>query len=180
MFMQPPIDSVVTINSLNMLTKDPPLLESGQKFLRFSLGSQDSGLLPLEQISEVLNVTVADILPVPEMPSCVLGIYNWRGTMLWLVDLEHLVDCPPLSRQGRGLASLMAMVIQVDGQSVGLVVQYVNDIELHDAEQLQSAAAGLFPPRLLPFVKGYLPGANGTVLDTEAIARSPMWQVHRS
>ena len=179
--MLPPLDPLVTINSLNLLTSDAPLQEEyRQKFLRFSLGSQDSGLLPLEQISEVVSVTVADILPVPEMPSCVLGIYNWRGEMLWLIDLEHLVDYPPLSRQGRGLESVMAMVIQMDGQSMGLVVQDVNDIEWHDAEQLQAAAAGLFPPKLLPFVKGYLPGGNGTVLNTEAIARFPMWQVHRS
>lgn len=178
--MLPPLDLVDTTNSLSLLSSEPPLPEeSRQKFLRFSLGPQDSGLLPLEQISEVLRVSVADILPVPEMPSCVLGIYNWRGEMLWLIDLEHLVDCPPLLRQGR-LEFLMAMVIQINGQSMGLVVQNVNDIEWHDAEQLQSAAAGLFPPGLLPFVKGYLPGAKGTVLDTEAIARSPLWQVHRS
>ncbi len=176
-----PLNPVVKTTSFTLVNSDPPFPEeSRQKFLRFSLGSQDSGMLPLEQISEVLNVTVANILPVPEMPSCVLGIYNWRGKMLWLIDLQHLVDYPPLLQQGRGLGSLMAMVIQMDGQSMGLVVQYVNDIELHDAEQLQPAAAGLFPPRLLPFVKGYLPGANGTVLDTGAIASFPMWQVHRS
>ena len=176
--MLQPLDPVLSINSLTLLNSEPPQSDSRQKFLRFSLGSQDSGLLPLEQISEVIGVSVADILSVPEMPSCVLGIYNWRGEMLWLIDLEHLVGCPPLSRLGR-LASLMAMVIQVDDQSVGLVVQYFNDIELHDAAQLQSAAAGLFPPQLLPFVKGYLPGANGTVLDAEAITRFPLWQVHR-
>ena len=178
--MLPPLDSVLTITSLNLLTSDPPRPDSRQKFLRFSLGEHDSGLLLLKQISEVIGVSVTEILPVPEMPSCVLGIYNWRGEMLWLIDLEHLVGFPPLSRLARGLASLMTMVIQVDGQSVGLVVQYVNDIELQDAQQLQPASAGLFPPELLPFVKGYLPGANGTVLDTEAIARSPLWQVHRS
>lgn len=176
-----PLDPVVTTTSLTLVSSNSPLPEeSRQKFLRFSLGPQDSALLPLEQIAEVLSVKVADILPVPEMPSCVIGIYNWRGKMLWLIDLEHLVDYPPLSQQGKRLESLMAMVIQMDRQSMGLVVQYVNDIELHDAEQLLSAAAGLFPPRLLPFVKGYLPGVNGTVLDTGAIARFPMWQVHRS
>ena len=179
--MLPLLDPVVTINSLDLLTSDPPLLEdSRQKFLRFSLGSQDSGMLPLEKISEVLSVAVADILPVPEMPSCVLGIYNWRGKMLWLIDLENFADRPLLSQQGRGLDSLRAMVIQIEGQYRGLVVQYINDIELYDAEQLQPPLRGLFPPRLLPFVKGYLPGANGIVLDIEAIARFPMWQVHRS
>lgn len=173
-------DPLVTTTSLTLLSSDQPRLEeSRQKFLRFCLGSQDSGLLALDEISEVLSINVADILPVPEMPSCVLGVYNWRGKMLWLIDLDHLVDYPPLSQQGK-FESLRAMVIQIDGQSMGLVVQYVNDIELHKGEQLQPATAGLFPPKLLPFLKGYLPGANGTVLDPEAIARFPVWQVHRS
>lgn len=173
------IDSLATMESLTNRISQPLWQDSKAKFLRFSLGCQDSGLLLLAEVSEVLGVTVADILSVPEMPSCVLGIYNWRGKMLWLVDLAHLVDYPPLSWQGRDLVSAMAIVIQMNGQSIGLVVQHVFDIELHDAEQLESAA-GLFPPRLLPFVKGYLPSANSAVLDPEAIARFPMWQVHRS
>ena len=177
--MLPLLDPVVTINSLDLLTSAPILEDSRQKFLRFSLGPQDSGLLPLEQISEVLSIAVADILPVPEMPSCVLGIYNWRGKMLWLIDLANFADHSLLSDQGRGLESLRAMVIQIEGQYMGLVVQCINDIEWHEAE-LQPPLRGLFPPRLLPFVKGYLPGANGIVLDTEAIARFPMWQLHRS
>ena len=174
------LSSLVTTNSPDWLTSEaPPQEESCQKFLRFSLGSADSGLLPIEQISEVLSVNVADILPVPEMPSCVMGIYNWRGKMLWLIDLNHLVDYPSLSAQGGELRSLMAMVIEINGQYLGLMVQQVIEIELHNAEQLQPADVGLFPPKLLPFVKGYLAGANGTVLDPEAIARFPLWQVHR-
>jgi len=171
-------NSATLASSLSLLNLDPPQFDSRQKFLRFSLGPQDSGLLPLEEIGEVLHVNVLDILPVPEMPACVLGIYNWRGNMLWLIDLEHLIDCP--ASQQRQAPFLMAMVVQVDEQYLGLVVQAVKDIELHDATQMQSATAGLFPAKLLPFVKGYLPSADGTVLDVEAIARSPMWQVHRS
>lgn len=174
-----PLEALITTNSVNQLTSQPFVAATGQKFLRFALGSHDRGLLPLEAIAEVINITVADILPVPEMPSCVLGIYNWRGKMLWLVDLNHLVDYPPLLQPDTALESVMAMVIQMNGQSIGLVVQSVKDIELHDATQLQKAPVGLFPPRLLSFVKGYLLNADGLVLDTEAIARCPMWQVHR-
>ena len=63
--------------------------------------------------------------------------------------------------------------------SLGLVVQHVNDIELHDLQQLQPAAPGLFPPRLLPFILGSLPGENSTVLDVNAIAQCPLWQIYR-
>lgn len=170
------LDSVLTPTSLDLLTKDPLPPEPRQRLLRFPLGLQDSALLPLEQIAEIIRVNVAEILPVPEMPSCVLGICNWRGEMLWLVDLNHLVGCPPLSLE-RG--ALMAMVVQVNDQTVGLVVHKVNDIELHDLQQLQKAEAGLFPSKLLPFVLGALPGDRGTVLDVTAIIHSPMWQIHR-
>lgn len=174
-----PFDSIVISSSLTQLNSVTPLSESRQKFLRFALGFQERGLLPLEQIAEVLSVTIADILPVPEMPSCVLGIYNWRGKMLWLVDLNHLLDYPPLSPPEQSVA-LMVMVIQINGQSIGLVVQYVKDIELYDPVHIQPATADLFPAKLLSFILGYLPSANGLVLDSLAIARCPLWQFHRS
>ncbi|HEY9673277.1 MAG TPA: chemotaxis protein CheW [Waterburya sp.] len=169
-----------TATTLDLLTLDPLPLETGERLLRFPLGLQDSALLPLEQITEIIRVNVAEILPVPEMPSCVLGICNWRGTMLWLIDLNHLLSYPPLSQQERGLATPMAMVVQANDQTVGLVVQRVNDIELHELQQLQPAAPGLFSPNLLPFVLGALPGGKGTVLDVTAIKQCPLWQVHRT
>ncbi len=171
------LDSLLTATSLDLLTLDDPLpTETCQRLLRFPLGLQDSALLPLEQIAEILRVNLAEILPVPEMPDCVLGICNWRGEMLWLVDLNHLVGFVPLSLAA---TSPIAMVVQVNDQPVGLVVQQVNDIELHELEKLQPAAAGLFPPKLLPFVLGTLPGGSGTVLDVTAVTLSPLWQIHR-
>jgi positive phototaxis protein PixI len=174
-----------TATSLDLVTLDDLFnealgpSETGERLLRFPLGLEDSALLPLEQITEIIRVNVAEILPVPEMPSCVLGICNWRGTMLWLIDLNHLLGYPPLSQQERGLATSMAMVVQLNEQTVGLVVQRVNDIELHELQQLQPAAPGLFSPKLLPFVLGALPRGKGTVLDVTAITQCPLWQIHR-
>jgi len=168
----------LTATSLDLLTLDEPLpSETCQsRLLRFPLGSQD-GLLPLEQIAEILRLDVTDILPVPEMPSCVLGIVNWRGQMLWLVDLHNLVGGTPLSlRIGK---FPIAIVVKVNNQYIGLIVENINDIESHDLQQLAPATTGLFPPKLLPFVLGYLPGDVGTVLDITAIAQCPLWQIHR-
>lgn len=174
------LDSVLTAASLDLLTlDDSPPTDTCQRLLRFPLGFQDSVLLPLEQIAEIFRVNVADILPVPEMPDCVLGICNWRGEMLWLVDLNDLVGCPPLSSLEPVLISPMTMVVQVKDQSVGLVVQQVNDIELHELAQLQPAAPGLFSPGLMPFVLGYLPEGSGAVLDVNTITECPLWQIHR-
>jgi positive phototaxis protein PixI len=67
----------------------------------------------------------------------------------------------------------------MNDQALGLVVRRVNDIELHELERLQPAAPGLFPPKLLPFVLGALPGDKGTVLDVTAISQCPLWQIQR-
>ncbi len=173
-----------TANSLESLTLDflnetPMSPESGERLLRFPLGREDSALLPLEQIAEIIRVNVAEILPVPEMPSCVLGICNWRGTMLWLIDLNHLVGYPPLFQQQQVLLTPMAMVIQSKDQAVGLVVQQVNDIELHELQKLQPTAPGILPSKLLPFALGVLPQGNGPVLDVTTIIQCPLWQIHR-
>lgn len=170
-----------TVNSLNLLTLDEPLPpETRQRLLRFPLDEQSSALLPLEQIAEIIRVNVMEIMPVPEMPSCIFGISNWRGEMLWLVDLNYLLGGLPMSQGRQILASSVAMVIQVQSQFLGLVVQQVNDIELHELKQLQPATIGLFPPKLLPFVLGALPGGNGTVLDVTAISQCSLWQKNGS
>jgi len=171
-------NSVLTLTNLDPLNLEPLPPENRQRLLRFSLGVEESALLPLEEIAEILRLNTAAILPVPEMPSCVLGICNWRGKMLWLVDLNHLIGSEPLSFQRAVPGSPVAMVVEVNDQSLGLVVQQVNDIELHELQQLQPAAPGLFPARLLPFVLGALPGDNGTVLDVKAITQYPLWQIN--
>lgn len=164
--------------ALDFFDEVPLSPETRQRLLRFPLGSEDSALLPLEQIAEIFKVNVAEILPVPDMPNQVLGICNWRGEMLWLVDLNHLVGCQPVFRQELVLELPVVMMIQANNRSVGLVVPQVNDIELHDLQQLQSAAYGLFPPKFLPFVLGALPGGDGTVLDVTAITQYPLWCTH--
>lgn len=177
--MEPLNQAIAT--SLSLLTDDLSAeSEPRQKFLQFTLGTADRGLLPLEQIAEVLIINTEGILPVPEMPGCVLGVCYWRGKMLWLVDLGHLLDYPPLLQLKQPRASAIAIVIQVEHQSLGLVVPQVEDIELHSTAQLQPATIGLFPAGLLPFIKGYFPETNNLLLDIAAIARFPLWQVHRS
>lgn len=170
-----PIKSL--LNSLDLLTLDEPLPpETRQRLLRFPCW-EESALLPLEEITEIIRLNVTEILPVPEMPNCVLGICNWRGEMLWLVDLNHLIGGKSMILATT--ANPVAMVIQVNEQAVGLVVSQVHDIELHDLQQLQSKVTGLFPSQVLPFVKGALREGRGIVLDVTAISQCPLWQIHR-
>ncbi|NEQ24356.1 MAG: chemotaxis protein CheW [Microcoleus sp. SIO2G3] len=175
--MENSLDLEPAANDFGALLLSPLPPETRQRLLRFSFGDRSGdALLLLEQITEILNVNTADILPVPEMPSCVLGIGNWRGEMLWLIDLNDLVGYPSFDLGTS--SSLTVVVVEVNHQFLGVGVQKVNDIELHDLQQLQPAVPNLFPPNLLPLVLGTLPGCCDVVLNIQAIAQYPLWKTH--
>jgi positive phototaxis protein PixI len=181
------------LSRLETLFAEAEPAEAGQKFLRFRLCLDQTALLPVDEIAAVLTVEAKNILPVPHMPDCVLGIYNWRGEVLWLLDLASQVGLNSLAAQTQRSHSIprlpnqfMAIVAQVNGQSLGLATPEVYDIEQHNPSLLQSPLPEMFPPKLLPFVKGYLTSAErrspvdqrSTVLDIATILQDPRLCVH--
>jgi len=162
-----------------------PAVEA-ERFLRFQIGFEDTALLPLASVKEVLQISVEEILPVPDMPNCVLGIYNCRGEMLWLVDLEIQIGLFSLARNSlksqhlalRTSNMLTTIAIQADDKSLGIVVPQVMDIEEHSPEALQIPPTGLFPPKLLPLIQRYLTDSSSPVLDTKALIQDSQLQMH--
>jgi len=147
-----------------------------RKFLRFQLHLDNNLLIAVDYIQEILRLAIAQILPVPDMPEAVLGIYNWRGEMLWLVDLNALLGLTPIwALADEALASLNAIVLRVEERNLGLVVQQVDGIESYAPQALQ-VSKGLFPANLAPFVEGYLREGGSIALDAQAIARTPHLQ----
>ena len=150
-----------------------------KKFLIFQLGTNEKAAIPLEVVSEVLPVVTADILPVPEVPSCVLGLSNWRGEMIWWVDLEDLLGMTPLARKTTTLSEQMAMVMTVENKSLGLLIRNLIDIELLELEQMNAPTPGLFPSEIMSFLEGYFLDENQQVImsfDPLSVIECPLWQ----
>ncbi|OCQ90134.1 chemotaxis protein CheW [Nostoc sp. MBR 210] len=153
-------------------------MENQQKFLGFTLGSNDKAVISLQHITEVLQVSLADICGVPQMPSCILGIYNWRGEMLWLVDLEEMLGYPSLLQGVNFLSKMMAVILEIDGKNLGFLVRNLMDIEWVDTEQIKLPAADVFSPKVSAFIQGYFINTLEEMvfnLDAAAIMKSPMW-----
>jgi positive phototaxis protein PixI len=175
----PPIDEVLLKelgdlgNLASTLFAEPAPVEIGQRFLRLQLCSENTALLAVDEIAAVVTVTVTDILPVPHMPSCVLGLYNWRGDMVWLVDLGQQVGF-----SGLGLPQFMAVIAEVNGQSLGLCVPQVHDIESHDPQLIHPPSSEMFSNQFLPFVQGYLTGDRTTVLNLSTLLQDSALNIH--
>jgi len=156
-----------------------------EQFLRLHLAHNTIALLPLQQLTEVLTIPIGQIVPIPHMRAWVIGVYNWRGEILWMVDLGHLVGLTPWYQQTSSASAHQAVVLRVYSNNtsstkvkikmLGLVVNRVEDIEWCNSDSIQSPPSSTVTAELVPFLRGYWVKANGevlTVLDGEAIMRA--------
>ena len=154
----------------NLLTSDTELVSQTEKeqFLRFLLNSNTKVMLPIKQITEVLKIKFGQIVPISQMPSWVMGVYNWRGDILWMVDLGHLLGFDSWHQQGINYSNYTAIVLSPNKEKnktkinnieqnihLGLVVSRVEDIELCDTATIQSPPRSTVTLQLAPFLRGY-------------------------
>jgi positive phototaxis protein PixI len=165
-------------NTLSLNIASSSSLESKSKqlhkFLQFQLGKSekthksivqgDIALLDAEIVTEVINISLEDILPVPQMFYCVLGIYSWRSEMLWIVDLENLLGYPPPLNNHKTNQDVLVMVIQIQGQSIGLVISGIDNLIDRDLSNLKSSSAEIFSEDVLPFIDGYFTSAENDII----------------
>lgn len=153
-------------------------METKEKFLSFHLGVRDTAVIQLKHITEVLQVSLPGICGVPQMPSSVLGIYNWRGEMLWLVDLEAMLGYPPISQGANFLSRMMTIVLENKGKYLGLLVRQLIDIEWLDTQEMKPPTTELFYPKISPFLQGYFINNSEEMifnLDAITIIEAPIW-----
>ncbi len=146
---------------------------SSEQFLRCHLFPDALVALPVAQLTEVLKIPVGQITPIPHLPAWVMGVYNWRGEVLWMVDLGHLLGFTPWHQQALSTSYYTAAVLRPapnvaaegsNSQMIGLVVTQVQDIEWFDPGQIQSPPPSAVTPEMAPFLRGYWLKTSGEIL----------------
>jgi len=161
-----------------MASKRPlisPPLEVKEQFLAFDLDDQSRGLIAIHQVVEVLSVPSFEIISLPQMSECIVGVYNWRGEILWMVDLGEFLGYP----QTQTARQMVAIVVHVEGLHMGWIVSQVEDTVWHPRNAIQPAPPMAFAPEIEPYLRGYLLQPNGDtslILDAAAILQAPLWQ----
>lgn len=152
-----------------------------ESFLRFHLVPDTKALLSISQLSEVLKINARAIVPIPHLPSWAMGVYNWRGEILWMLDLGHLLGLTPWHQQNLGTTLLSAIVINDRARTaaaggprrqLGIVVNTVEGMERLNPTSIQSAPGTAVTAELAPFLWGHwIKNAREilVVLDGEAI-----------
>ena len=148
------------------------LQSASEQFLRFRLPEDTVVILPVAQLTEVLSIPLGRIVPIPHLSAWAMGVYNWRGEILWMVDLGHLVGLTPWYQRSVSYSNHKAIVLhgrsssraRAKNQMLGLVVSQVEGIEWCNPDEIQSPPASAITPELAPFLRGYWVKGNGEIL----------------
>jgi len=111
-------------------------------YVVFRINKQHYALL-LEYVIRAIRMVA--VTPIPDTPNSVLGIINMAGLMLPVINLRQLLgqtDKPP------ELEDLL-LIIQIQGQTMGVVVDEVLDILELAPAQIQSPPVSVSQSRLL-------------------------------
>jgi len=104
------------------------------QWVTFALEGETYGVNVM-QVQEVLKLT--DIAPVPGAPDYVVGIINLRGNVVTVVDTRRLFDLP--QRVADDLTRIV--ILEVEKQVVGILVDSVAEVVELDATQVETAPA---------------------------------------
>jgi positive phototaxis protein PixI len=146
-------------NSVILDPKDRSLGDSLQ-LLKFRLADGSTVAIEITQVVELLNLSIDRIVPIPHLPSTVLGIYNWRGEMLWITDLAAILKLENTTFSS--LHNYPTLVIgngtngRLDRSSLGLVVAEVLDIEWYPKTMFSTSIPTKIDSSLNPFLAGYI------------------------
>mgnify|MGYP003798230989 CR=1 FL=1 len=133
------------------------------RVLVFSLGDE-SYCVDVREAREVTRMP--ETSRVPNVPSFVLGVTNFRGEILSVLDLHYFFGVPQKGKTKEA----RVIVSDASGGKIGLMVDGVNDTLEIEEERIQEPLATL-RGRLAEFTKGQIPLGKGILifLDFEKI-----------
>jgi positive phototaxis protein PixI len=100
-------------------------------------------MLPAQQLLEVVSLSTDRLSPIPDTPAYVMGVTNWRGEVLWVVDLSALMELEPLYRQPLRLRKFPVVIVSHPSTAIGFAVVGVGKMVRCDTEEFRSDAPEL-------------------------------------
>ncbi|MBD3669940.1 MAG: purine-binding chemotaxis protein CheW [Gammaproteobacteria bacterium] len=102
------------------------------QWVTFFLADEKYGV-PVAQVREVLRYS--EITPVPGAPDYVIGIINLRGNVVTVLDTRKRFALPQVEVDD----STRVVIIEVEDQVVGILVDQVSEVMRLNTEEIETA-----------------------------------------
>ncbi|CAN1212477.1 chemotaxis protein CheW [Tumidithrix helvetica PCC 7403] len=151
-----------------------------EQFLTFSVSPTQKVMLATKQLVEILNLSLGQITAIADVAPTVMGVCNWRGEVLWVVDLAYLMGFEPLYRSGYTQTNCSVILVRSQGMAIGLAVTQVGQMLWCESEQILPAPATFANSGMGKFLRGYWLNETGwhegsetlLVLNGDALVRA--------
>lgn len=144
----------------------PTQTNLGDGYLKFQLNQQTAAVLSMKYTQEAVIVPIESVTSMPNMPSCILGLMNWRSRIIWVVDLPRMLNLESLDYRVRQYSTI---VIQVESLVLGLVVQEIKGTTKFIPDDIHSPI-GQVASSLVPYLCGCVVQQQEILLVLDALA----------
>ena len=136
-------------------------------FLKFQLDAQTCAVVPMLQTQEAIVLPSGRVSVIPNLPAPVLGLFNRRSSLLWLVDLPEILGLEPIDRH---VHSFDVVLLKVGQIPLAVAVKSIQGVVRFAQEEIESPI-GSFNPAFTPYLSGWIVQAKELilVLEPEAI-----------
>jgi hypothetical protein len=117
-------DDTTSLSQLE-ITESPSeqqLIEDTNLYLSLIL-SMDS-----HQVIEIISVSPTQITPIPQVNTPIMGIYSWRGEILWIIDGSALLGDTTLCDRHFWSNRYSVFVVRESGEHMGIMVPGVGNL----------------------------------------------------
>ena len=121
-------------------------------YLKFAIDPHTIGLLESEFTQEVITIKSTEVNPVPNKPSCILGILSRRRHVSWAIDLAMLLG---LQRLDQHIGLYEVIIVRVQERALALVVPSILGVVNIPSDRHESNTT-LIPATLKPYLSGYV------------------------
>ena len=144
--------------------------KTGEMFLKFRLDEQTTAVVPMTQTQEAIILPAGRVSVIPNLPSPILGLFNRRSSLLWLVDLPETLGLAPIDRHRH---SYDIALLKVGQTPLAVAVQAIQGVVRFAIEDIESPV-GSFNGDFVPYLRGWILQEQELVLvlDPEAIINS--------
>jgi purine-binding chemotaxis protein CheW len=102
------------------------------QFVGFRLDREEYAI-PITTIQEI--IVMKPITRIPQVPASIEGLINLRGSVLPIINLRRLFGLPPREFDDE----TRTVIVNVDGRTLGYVVDEVTQVMRIAADQIQPA-----------------------------------------
>jgi positive phototaxis protein PixI len=136
-------------------SQQAPSQQALQQFLRLQLPGNVQAMVKTQQLTEILSLNVGQVVPISDTSPAMMGVCNWRGDVLWLLDLGCWLGMEPLYAQSLRQGKLNVVIIQHLGKTLGLGVDQVEQMIWCDPAEIQTLLEPDLSPALAACLQGY-------------------------